>query len=282
MLTPKTILNQLATGVAILHNGTRFSDVNSSFKALMGLDVELSSLDALVQSYNASVENKQALKNFLETPQSPETIFKLISEAGKTLGLSLKSLPSIDNDKIQLLTIQDLTQYEARIRQLVIESEHDELTGIANRRKFEREFERNYEFTKRSGTTGALLLFDIDRFKSINDRFGHPYGDHVLKLVGSKVMPLIRNYEMLARVGGDEFAILVAHSGPMAVQRLIKHLPVAISSIKLGPPNSNQPEEVLQITMGYSLFSNDGQSKSDIYKVADRKLYESKQSITRA
>jgi diguanylate cyclase (GGDEF)-like protein len=246
------------------------------------LNSELPNLDAFVQACSANADTKLALKAFFETTQNKEASFKLTLETGKVLSIALKSIPTIDDDKIQLLSVQDVTHHETRIQQLIIESEHDELTGIANRRKFEREFDRNYEFTKRSGTTGALLLFDIDRFKSINDRFGHPYGDSILKLVGSKVLPLIRNYEMLARVGGDEFAILVAHSGPMAVQRLLKHLPVAVNSIKLGTsPDTTQTDEFLQITMGYSLFSNDGQSKSDIYKVADRKLYQAKQLIAK-
>jgi diguanylate cyclase (GGDEF)-like protein len=280
MLTPRTILNNLETGIAVLHNGDRLSDVNPALKALIGCEHDISSVHALIQACHTKIENKETLKNFLQESSATPIPLKFALDSGKTLCFTLKQIPVLDNNRVDLLTIQDFTQHEAEIQQLIIESEHDELTGIANRRKFEREFERNYEFTKRSGTTGALLLFDIDRFKSINDRFGHPYGDSILKLVGSKVLPLIRNYEMLARVGGDEFAILVSHSGPMAVQRLLKNLPAAVSSIKLKNSN-NEPEELLQITIGYSLFSNDGQSKSDIYKAADKKLYQSKLLSTR-
>jgi diguanylate cyclase (GGDEF)-like protein len=174
------------------------------------------------------------------------------------------------------LCIQDLTSQEARIRQLTIESQQDELTGIANRRKFEYEFSRTYEFALRTNITGALILLDLDNFKSINDRFGHSTGDSVLSQIGLVLSPVVRNYEMLARVGGDEFAILISHSGEEAIERLIQQIPIALKSIKINPNDTKDLHETLEISMGYCVFPSNTSSKQEVYEIADKIMYENK------
>jgi diguanylate cyclase (GGDEF)-like protein len=275
MLTLKNIINGLEVGVAVIQNGMHLTEVNPAFWSMIGIEKPVTQIEQLIQQCPANNDIKEEFKLFLMRIPNNVNSLGMSLDSGKYLEFRLKRLSAQGAEAVDLLTVQDLTLQEIRIQQLIIESEYDELTGVANRRKFEREFQRKFDFSKRTGCSGALVLFDIDRFKSINDRFGHVHGDDILKLIGPKVSPLIRNYEMLARVGGDEFAILVSHSGQNAIQRLLMHVPVALNSIQIGP-SSNPKAEFLKITMGYSIFPINNLTKSDIYMEADRVLYKSK------
>jgi len=89
-------------------------------------------------------------------------------------------------------------------------AEHDSLTGLTNRYAFERDFKTIQTRAKRQKTGIALLLFDLDRFKQINDQYGHNMGDVVLKTIAGRVSRIIRSEEVFARLGGDEFVILLS------------------------------------------------------------------------
>jgi diguanylate cyclase (GGDEF)-like protein len=226
-----------------------------------------------IDSDTISIEK---FKIFINYPDEIKSSFILNLNSGIVLGCNLKRLSNDDLESQDLLTIQDLTSQEVRIRQLTIESQQDELTGIANRRKFEYEFSRIYEFALRTNITGALILIDLDNFKSINDRFGHSAGDSVLRQVGLILSPVVRNYEMLARVGGDEFAILISHSGEEAIERLLKQVPLALKSVKVNPNDSDHLTETLEISMGYCIFPLQYSSNKEVYERADKVMYDNK------
>ena len=103
-------------------------------------------------------------------------------------------------------------QLEAARRQLAVLETHadvDPLTDLANRRAFERELARSLAYVKRHGTTVALLYLDLDDFKGINDRHGHGAGDAMLRAVASVLGRHVRESDLVARIGGDEFALLL-------------------------------------------------------------------------
>lgn len=276
MLTYKTIVESLDVGVAIIRNGKYLSNINYAFKDYLSIedDVDdIKSLLLLIDSDSISIEKFQIFINY---PDEIKSSFILNLNSGIVLGCNLKRLSTHDSESLDLLSIQDLTSQEVRIRQLTIESQQDELTGIANRRKFEYEFSRIYEFALRTNIKGALILIDLDNFKSINDRFGHSAGDSVLRQVGLILSPVVRNYEMLARVGGDEFAILISHSGEEAIERLIKQVPLALKSVKVNPNDTDDLTETLEISMGYCIFPLKDASNKEVYERADKVMYENK------
>ena len=95
---------------------------------------------------------------------------------------------------------------EARLRHM---ADHDALTGLFNRRRFEEELERHIAHGRRYGMGGALLLLDLDDFKEVNDNFGHRAGDRVLTAVAVVLTHRLRESDIVARFGGDEFAVLM-------------------------------------------------------------------------
>lgn len=276
MLMYKTIVESLDVGVAIISNGKHLSNINLAFKEYLSIKEDIDDIQSLLLQIDSDTISIEKFKIFINYPDEIKSSFILNLNSGIVLGCNLKRLTTNNLKSQDLLTIQDLTSQEVRIRQLTIESQQDELTGIANRRKFEYEFSRIYEFALRTNITGALILIDLDNFKSINDRFGHSIGDSVLRQVGLILSPVVRNYEMLARVGGDEFAILISHSGEEAVDRLIKQVPLALKAVKINPNDTDQLTETLEISMGYCIFPLQYSSNKEVYERADKVMYDNK------
>jgi diguanylate cyclase (GGDEF)-like protein len=108
----------------------------------------------------------------------------------------------------------------------------DGLTGLPNRRYFD-EFCALLAQRRRSGDAVAVLMIDIDKFKLLNDRYGHPVGDEVLKAVGASIVSTIREHDVPARVGGEEFAVLLRNPGPDIAMEVGERVRVAVHSLDL-------------------------------------------------
>jgi diguanylate cyclase (GGDEF)-like protein len=103
----------------------------------------------------------------------------------------------------------ELDAMRARMRELERCAERDPLTDLLNRRGFEREFARASAYIERYGGRAALIYLDLDRFKGVNDTYGHPAGDAVLKAVARTLLARVRASDIVARLGGDEFAVVL-------------------------------------------------------------------------
>lgn len=169
-----------------------------------------------------------------------------------------------------LLAFTDITYTELLLTQLKTDSEIDHLTNIHNRRKFDKEFTQVLEYCKRTKESGALLIFDIDAFKEINDELGHAIGDKVLQDIGRVASSMIRQYELLARIGGDEFAILIGHSGQQAIERIQNQLLAALRKTEI---QGSTPKRYIEISMGYALFEDHHWNRETLYMQADKNLY---------
>jgi diguanylate cyclase (GGDEF)-like protein/PAS domain S-box-containing protein len=108
-----------------------------------------------------------------------------------------------------IVQVQDVSERKRFEGQLQYLADHDPLTGLYNRRRFEGELARQVAFNSRYGPTGAVLVVDLDRFKYVNDTLGHAIGDELIGRVGSLLRDRLRETDVVARLGGDEFAILL-------------------------------------------------------------------------
>ena len=144
----------------------------------------------------------------------------------------------------------------------------DPLTGLNNRRGFEKLLDREIEKTRRGGTLFALLMIDIDRFKVINDTHGHPAGDRVLKRLARLLVSSSRKVDTCARLGGDEFAVLMPGTGTEGAVFLVRRL-----QQKLDEDNLSSPLP-FQISIGSRVV--DPQRPQDVLGDADRAMYREK------
>ena len=117
--------------------------------------------------------------------------------------------------------ITDLKRVEQRLSQLALT---DDLTGLANRRRFLEELERHTERGARYGWRGAVLILDLDSLKAINDTLGHAAGDQLIKQAGARLHKRLRSSDFIARLGGDEFAVLLAEADADAARAVAQDL----------------------------------------------------------
>ena len=154
----------------------------------------------------------------------------------------------------------------------------DLLTGVSNRVFFLQRFESEIRRTENYRQPLALLMFDIDKFKSINDSFGHTAGDVVLKKLAEIVQKNTRSSDLVGRYGGDEFMVLMvlmASPNKESVLAYANQLRDKIASTGIMVPNSDTPLH-LTISGGLAMCPADGQSTTELLRAADNALYEAK------
>jgi diguanylate cyclase len=139
----------------------------------------------------------------------------LVSRTGQHFSVDSAVAPVIlgDGELIgAVLIFHDVTESKRLMRRLGFEASHDALTGLVNRREFEVRLKRALERARHStGANAALLYLDLDQFKIVNDTCGHSAGDELLKQLANSYTEHVRERDTLARIGGDEFALIVEH-----------------------------------------------------------------------
>jgi diguanylate cyclase (GGDEF)-like protein len=138
----------------------------------------------------------------------PQTGKHAGAEAAKASRLPSRAVVMRLAAEVDALAAQ-LQDSRARILDLEARVDVDPLTDVLNRRGFERELKRSLAYVKRYGTSAALIYLDLDGFKPVNDRHGHGAGDVVLKAVAAALSRNVRASDVVARIGGDEFAVLL-------------------------------------------------------------------------
>lgn len=175
------------------------------------------------------------------------------------------------NEVIRLLVIsRDITAAQVNSDKLRWASEHDALTSLPNRRAFEAHLQAATLRAMESGANVGLLLMDLDHFKQVNDTLGHSAGDHLLKTFGKRLKDCLRPNDFVARLSGDEFAVIlegVKHENDLlrAGESILARLqrPVRLEGRMLGAGAS----------IGGALFPRDAASAHDLFKNADTALY---------
>lgn len=190
------------------------SFVNSKAVSLLGRakdDLVGSPCSTLLLSDEQAAVDRR-LKRALELGATDSFETTLVRSNGSVVPVEVGSSPMVGDDGgvcgVQWIA-RDITErrdYEQRLMQL---ASRDHLTGLYNRRRFEDKLDHQLRRSRQSGTSGAVLWFDLDHFKDINDSLGHGAGDEVLAGVATALDERLRVDSMLARIGGDEFAVLM-------------------------------------------------------------------------
>ena len=148
----------------------------------------------------------------------------------------------------------------------------DHLTGLANRRRFERQLEREVARVERFERPFTLLMLDIDNFKNLNDSFGHDSGDDAIRRLSKVLREGTRGIDLAARIGGEEFAVLLVETSREGGFEVAERLRAAIKSLEL--PQAGH----ITASFGVAECPRDAQTAADILKAADVALYEAKRN----
>lgn len=190
------------------------------------------------------------------------------------LALSMITVFSVSVVQIEREVFQ--TQLEMAYREMAKLASTDPLTGLGNRRLFEDTLKAEWTRARRSGHPIAVLMIDVDHFKSYNDRFGHPAGDVCLSTIADSILNMgHRSSDLLARYGGEEFIVLLRDTAAAGAQVVAEGLRATVQ--KVGIENVDSPERVVTVSIGVaSAELTDEAAALRLVEDADRALYEAK------
>ena len=152
----------------------------------------------------------------------------------------------------------------------------DALTGVANHGSFQETLRHEVARHERSAESLVLLMVDLDDFKTVNDRFGHPVGDVVLRGVVARLLESVREMDVVARYGGEEFAVILPQTDAAQGTRVAERLRAAVAASPL-PAGSAEPLP-LTVSIGLALYPEDAGEKGALVECADQALYAAKRT----
>ena len=248
------------------------------FSALMGetLDVERVNIQVEKRKLNPGqirMDPKATLKSHLTLPL--------------TLEKEILGCISINSEQPNAFDAQDLQFFSVIGYQMAATIEHlqrlssiknlaiyDTLTGLYNRRYFEERFGTEVQQSFTNKTPLSLILIDIDHFKKVNDTFGHPEGDKILRGVASLLKNSVRKKDTVARYGGEEFILILPEAGVEAASMIAERIRKLVESTRFDVGNAHLNAT---ISLGISsLPSHRARSKDELVKMADLALYRAK------
>lgn len=275
------LLSGMSIGILFEDRAGRVEYVNPSFRRMWAIqdDVELvgrPTRSVLENSTHRFARPDHASKHVLHVLDTHEISERFEVDLYDGRVLTQLSYPVADPEgRIigRLWIYEDVTHERQTAQQLVYLAERDPLTGLHNRHRFQEQLEWMINTSRRNGTQFALLYFDLDEFKYINDTFGHRAGDTVLVRTAGEVASLIRSGEMFARLGGDEFAILTDFQERAETTALSERIVHAISAIPFRFRGSNLR---LTASIGIAIFPHHGDNAEDLVAHADTAMYQAK------
>lgn len=267
-------------GIAILNLEGRLLKVNRSLCELLGyaesdlLSMNFYSLLHPVDLNNLQDHIQKLLTDKIKVYQSEQQCFR---RNGDTLWImsTLSLIRDNQGKPIQFIVgIQNITSQknaEERLRHMAY---HDPLTGLANRNKLEQFISHMLASARRHQQEFALLFLDLDRLKTINDTIGHEAGDILLQIIAERLRNIVRSTDMVSRVGGDEFVVLVtdvkkSESVALIAQKILENV-MKVIMVK-------GQEIYITTSIGISIYPHDGQNIQTLMKNADLALYRSKE-----
>lgn len=265
---------------AAINGDTPIVYVNEAFTTLTGYSLEeVRGTDPrFLQGDDRDQAAREHLRSAIQKGESCRVRLRNYSKSGCRYWLDISLVPFHDEkgSVTHFAAIErDVTaevRREKRLRELALT---DELTELPNRRAFDRELQREYARHRRYGSRFSLMMFDIDHFKEVNDTYGHPIGDRVIESLGDLCRQHFRNQDVIARIGGEEFAVILPETG------LDGAMQVAERFRSLVEQSAFLFEDIsLRITISIGVTTTNGgeSSAAEILRVVDDAMYEAKES----
>jgi diguanylate cyclase (GGDEF)-like protein/PAS domain S-box-containing protein len=274
----RALVEHSVVGIYIIQNG-KFSYVNSRLAKIFGYGrdelIGKSNLD-LTYKKDQSLAADNVKKRLNGDIDHIEYTFRGITKTGKIKYIhTYGSVFHYEGERAIIGTLIDETEMVLAKKRLEKLANHDNLTGVLNRHAFLEGFNRAIKLGKRRGHYVALILFDIDNLKHINDSLGHKMGDVVLKKTAKRIRKMLRESDLFARIGGDEFAIIVEdYSSTAEISSLIHRLQKKMEKSVI----FNETEMRISLSIGVSLYPKHGQDIETLQKAADIAMYEVKRN----
>jgi diguanylate cyclase len=262
------LANAAVEGLLIC-DGQTIVTVNDNFATLIGATSADSVAGAKLEQYLPDADLR--IKLFESENQLVETI--LFHSDGSEIAVeAIQRIVDLGGKPHRAIAIRDLRARKEAERNILFLAHHDALTGLANRSTFNKKLEQEIEATLLSGRRLAVLCLDLDRFKEVNDLFGHAAGDRALQAVAKRITSLLDDNQMMARLSGDEFAIILPGlTNPATAGRIAETVLDALQASIEG--DLGQP---VGTSIGIAICPDDATDRHALLSHADTALYRAK------
>ncbi|MCU7943031.1 MAG: EAL domain-containing protein [Candidatus Thiodiazotropha sp. (ex Cardiolucina cf. quadrata)] len=287
----KFIVNNSPDMIYLLDHEGRFAFINERVKSLLGYDqnevigehfsklIHTEDIERAHFTFNERRAGERATRSAELKLSSKNNNGSRFFDSG-TVPVELSSIgiytTNDDNTKSFIGTYgvaRDISERKQAEELIKYQLYHDLLTNLPNRSLFRDRLNMAMAQSKRSGKKLAVMYLDMDRFKIINDSLGHYVGDELLKMVGQRLRSELREADTLARVGGDEFNLLIPEINDIQDAR---NLAEKILRLTLEPFIIKNEEIFISFSIGISIYPSDGDTKDSLIKHADIAMYKVK------
>ena len=245
-------------------------------EVLKRLFAEISSaIQATRQDFTQSENTLESINDALDPTLTDTDIERIVERIKKEIK-RLESSSSTFKDQLQQATVE-IDQLKAKMAHYRKAALNDPLTRIANRRGFEEALDHAIRHVDQTGNPLCLIICDIDHFKRVNDTHGHLIGDNVIRMTAATLKDCIKGKDRVARIGGEEFAILLPDTPPEGALKLAENIRQTFEEMDLKKKNSG--ETLGQITLSFGVTHyRQGEAKETFINRADKALYASKEN----
>ncbi|MEM7407008.1 MAG: EAL domain-containing protein [Pseudomonadota bacterium] len=273
----RSILDNTPQGLSVFGADHRLVMCNEPFKDMFpyeatyfepGLHAEALVARSVADGYLGDGDPDELTTDYLRRLHDPREREIHIPD-GRVFDHRRKMLP----DGGWVTTYTDITERNRLARKASYEAAHDALTGLVNRREFESRLQRALDSSHEEGATHALVYFDLDQFKVVNDTKGHAAGDELLRQLAALLRKPLRKRDTFARLGGDEFGVLMEHCTLTQANRVTEDIRSAIADYRF-----YWEEQALQVGASMGLVSVDRSSETieELLRRADAACYAAK------
>ncbi len=276
-----SLLSAMNLGILFVAANGRVIYHNPAFSRMWMIDegrelIGLPAHEALLQTNSTLAQPEQFSKHLLSVLETRD-VFESF-EIAMTDGRVITELDYPVRDREghfigHLWVYEDITRERQTAEQLVYLAERDALTGLYNRHRFQQELARTMLECDRQQMRCAVMFFDLDEFKTINDSYGHRAGDALLIRVAGEISALVRRNEVLARLGGDEFAILLPGGAGNEVEALADRVVHAVAQI---PFRFEGQSLRVTASLGIAYYPTHAADADDLVARADIAMYQAK------
>ena len=266
----ETVFKTSRDGVIILNRDSVIMDINpavasglgSKPETLIGKNVNdvFAAWKPFASKYTQPVESYDELEIKMKGSRRYFSVLK-------------KPVTNLDGDVIgKIITIRNITTQKLHQISLETLAFHDPLTMLGNRRKFEEEFDYAVGVSDANKTKFAVLYFDLNNFKTINDTMGHKIGDELLKYVAARIASILRKPDVVARLGGDEFAAILHDATEPGVKIAVERI---IENTKK-PFRIKEHTLIADLSVGAAFYPNDAEDMIKLLGLADKAMFKAK------
>jgi diguanylate cyclase (GGDEF)-like protein/PAS domain S-box-containing protein len=251
----------------------RVLDCNDACARILGFSSRDELLAGSAHDFYFDHAERQRVVQILREQKQISNLEQRMRRADGTAVWVLENVSLLEGDILEG-TLIDITDRKRSQEQMEYQAYHDALTGLPNRLLFRDRITVALAHAKRGSRMSAVMFLDLDQFKLVNDTLGHTVGDRLLQVIGSRLVTCVRAEDTVARMGGDEFTILLAdlndRRGAAAVAQKV------LEAIRQ-PVHVDEHELYVTTSIGIAIFPDDGEDAESVLKNADRAMYRAKE-----